>query len=1057
MNKTAINHGYKEASAGTGKTYWIVEEKLKELNDQNVAFDRILIVTFTEKAAGELRNRIRGMNFNNVNVDNMHIFTIHSFCQRVLKDYAVHAGQPFELNLVNAGSDASYYVEKWVRDDLPKNEEVFNIIKDHSDDLAKDVVNLSSDLTKAIQTYSISMTIEPVQEGDDDWYSNFLSSIVKDIYLGWQKDKAQRKVQTYNDMITSVHDAVFNNPALCTDLENRYDGAIIDEFQDTNQLQWDIFRRIFNNDSHFLYVVGDPKQSIYAFQGADVNVYNNAIGKLQRIDDKLVNYRSSNGIIKACNELFERSDFFNTPDSHIRFYPSGFPDNNRDGLDMELRGKDKIDSIWFSAPDVDEYSFAEFAVDCMKYCCEMKDGKTNLQIPRKKERRTEDGKKEEVWEMDNVSYKDFAVLARTTSEMPPIEQEMRKKGVPYVRYKEKTLFNGLECQNWISLLSAVDSEDFAGHKRRILNEALFTKFFNVELEAVGDKKYDSPSDSYRKLFLRWHRMSESRRWTELIESIFENTGIEERLASEDRLQSIVKFRQIGNYILEYLYDNGCSLSDVCTHLAGSAFFSGEEDVNLVERGTDKPCVQVMTIHASKGLEFPIVISVAGFKRINTHIENVYTYHSYGEHFIGFSGSAYKEYRKEENQEWRRLFYVAFTRARELLILPRYTTLWESVKEYSFLKTAIDMYLKDKAPMLLSDIIKPSFRKQINDENVLDDSLFENRKREIEETYNKSKGMNTFKYSYSSLSHPHKNSVEETNSGNTDNDEDQTSHISLKEFDPNRVPIPFGDNESEKAKREDIKDYYPRGTALGTAVHEVFEKAVFSDYKTDCDEEDSLCESDNSINSDLENLIQDCFRKQAVRFDKDGKILKETKRIVWNTLNAKIPTIKGNHSVENNSFRLSELDESQKRAEVEFFLSPVEQDVLKKYCNGFVDLIFNRNGIYSILDWKTDTKTNDGKPIDYSSFNCLKDRVDEAYSIQRVLYSYCLIKWLKQWYPEDDEEIIFNNRFGGIYYVFVRGCVKGKRNGIYAQTWESWNDLKSAFDKIKSQKMFIYNK
>lgn len=1039
MNNSTIMHGYKEASAGTGKTYWIVEEKLRDLHKLKVAFDRILIVTFTEKAAGELRNRIREMNYENVNVDNMHIFTIHSFCQRVLKDYAVHAGQPFELNLVDAGSDASFYVEKWIRDVLPRTKE-FSRIRENTENLAKEVGKLSNDLTKALQTYSISMKIEPQQEGDKNWFSNILSTIIKDLYLGWQKDKAQRKVQTYNDMITSVHDAVLNNPSLCSDLEDRYDGAIIDEFQDTNQLQWAIFKRVFNNDRHFLYVVGDPKQSIYAFQGADVNVYNTAIGELELIADKLVNYRSSEGMINACNELFGRSDFFSASQSGIGFIPSESPDEKRGGKKMMLDGDDNVDSFWFSDSDVDEYGFAEFAVDCMKYCCEKDiNGNTNLQIPRKID---------DKWEMDNVSYKDFAVLARTTSEMPPIEQEMRKKGIPYVHYKEKTLLNSQECQNWISLLSAVDSDDFTGQKRRILSEALYTKFFNVGLERVEDKRYDSPSDPYRKLFLRWHRMAEGRRWTELIESVFENTGIEERLASEDRIQSIVKFRQIGNYILEYLYENGCSLTDVCNHLSGSAILSDDEEANLVERGTDKACVQVMTIHASKGLEFPIVISVAGFKGINNRIPGVYTYHSSGEHFIGFSDSASRQYRAEENLEWRRLFYVAYTRARELLILPRYTSKWASKtnrKYYEFLQTAFDRYLEDKTPMSLSERIRLTNSEKAGDDSDLLESQVSEQRDRITETYECSKALATFKYSYSTLSHPHKVSTEETGDRNK---EENIDRVSLRQYDTNPIPIRLGNAVIETKPDDDGKDYYPRGTALGTAVHEVFEKAVFSDYK-------SSCESSDSINADLEDLIKDCFRKQAIRFDKDGKILNETKRIVWNTLNAALPSIRGNRSDENRCFRLSDLDESQKRAEVEFSLSPADQDVLKKYCNGFVDLVFVRDGLYSILDWKTDTKTNEGKSIDYSSFECLKDRVDEAYSIQRVLYSYCLIKWLRQWYGEDEERI-FKEHFGGIYYVFVRGCMKDKSNGVYAQTWNSWHDLKAAFDMIKKKKMYIFD-
>ena len=83
---------------------------------------------------------------------------------------------------------------------------------------------------------------------------------------------------------------------------------------------------------------------------------------------------------------------------------------------------------------------------------------------------------------------------------------------------------------------------------------------------------------------------------------------------------------------------------------------------------------------------------------------------------------------------------------------------------------------------------------------------------------------------------------------------------------------------------------------------------------------------------------------------------------------------------------------------------------------------------------------------YSDQKELKKQVDDRYSIQRVLYSYCLIKWLKQFYNESEEEI-FNNHFGGMYYVFVRGANKNTSNGVYIQTWDSWDDLNKEFNKI----------
>lgn len=1011
MNELKFKCGYKEASAGTGKTHWIVKEKLHELKDAGYELPKILIVTFTEKATGELRNRIRE-EFADENVDEMHIFTIHSFCQRVLDDYAVHTGSPSGLTLVDANKDASAFVDRWIRDVFPKSEHFKNL---NTDDFNKSIRDLKNGLTKALEIYDPTIEIRQ-PEIIDDWYVGLMSSELKNLYCDWQKDKAGRKVQTYNDMITSVHTALHDGSPLLGDLQKRYDGAIIDEFQDTNQLQWDIFRKLFKDDNHFLFVVGDPKQSIYAFQGADVNVYNAAKADLQNRDSKeLRNFRSADSLIASSNKLFE-GDFFNSNESGITFCPS----NNKKGDALE-----KCGSVWSPGNIVNEYEFAEYAVHCIRKCC------NDYCLP----------------DNTRIRYSDFAILARTTSEMKPIEQQLRKSGIPYVRYKDRNLFKGLECQSWISLLRAVDSVDFSGHRRRILNEALYTRFFDVDLDKVDDSKFDSLEDPYRKLLLEWHLLAKDKKWTELVESILEKSGVEKRLAEEDKIDSISRFRQIGNYILEYVFETGCSLDDACRHLSDCAESSAEDDGALVERGTDRDCVRIMTIHASKGLEFPIVISVAGFKGSNPNIPKVFPFHEGGQRYIGFDTESKEKYRKEEKLEWRRLFYVAFTRAKNLLIIPRYEK-WEKDKDYGFLRDSVNrlmegienQYCMGKDDGLVEKSKQKSDDSPDNKAESYNQSDCDKQQSAMKEVYSGSKLMSTFKHSYSSLSHP-KTSKTERPEGEfgdeREHDLPQTSD-SLAKYDSQALSFAFGKTDAETQEGED--DFYPRGAKLGTAVHEVFEKAVFSTIES----------------AGLDDLISSCFRKQAIRLDDEGKIIEKTKSIVENTLNAVLPTIHGSKAVDE-CFRLCSLSEAQKKSEVEFFLNPQEQALLKAYCNGFVDLIFERDGYYSVLDWKTDTAGSDGSNLDYSSFESLKGRTDEAYSIQRVLYSYCLIKWLKQFdaYHSMTEQQIFEEHFGGIYYAYVRGCIAGRRDGIYAQSWRSWNDLEEAFKLIRTEKMRIF--
>lgn len=182
----------------------------------------------------------------------------------------------------------------------------------------------------------------------------------------------------------------------------------------------------------------------------------------------------------------------------------------------------------------------------------------------------------------------------------------------------------------------------------------------------------------------------------------------------------------------------------------------------------------------------------------------------------------------------------------------------------------------------------------------------------------------------------------------------------------------------------------------------------------------------------------------------------TSKRIWHTLNAKLPEIKGN-KFSGNSFKLNSLSEDKRKAEMEFNLNAdgggKYKNLLRHLCKGFIDLLFVRGEYYSILDWKSDVlkypEEADEDKNAYSDIEIITRKVDEEYSIQRVLYSYCLIKWLKQFYSKHSEEEIFEQHFGGIYYVFVRGCHAGSSNGVYAQTWNSFKDLEDSFNKIKN--------
>lgn len=1178
------------ASAGTGKTFTIKEIVKKLLTEKKAKLEEILIVTFTEKAVGELKDRIRKeiseANLTDVDADNAPIFTIHSFCQNTLKEFSFTANKPLKLDLIDE-SEIENFIDRWIRDELVNDTNFKKILELNSTDsleglkenfkaaiskfylnengvidpsvvgleinkingketedstienlyskapeevTAKDFYFIDDDFEKNYKIllqnkgnerfdllreelegnfgkYIISYngTIVRTRNSDTvefkdvlEYFKNlkenydipkitelFYRKNLPNLYKAWQEEKAKNKNQSFDDMIRNIREAVREEDSgLLKQLRAKYKYAIIDEFQDTNQKQWDIFSKIFLGvENHSIIVVGDEKQSIYAFQGSDVNVFNNAREEIKNARDEIeksggvlcmlpTNFRSTPDMVAACNLLFKNENDKNENGffTSAKFNPSKCSAKKQGEAIIaniqppKLNGE-AISSFLISEENIFPEDFAELAVQQIARFCKKTDGKTALQIWDKDADDEKGGYR-------NVELNDFAVLARTKSEMKPFEYAFTEYGIPFSRYKNPSLYDGIECVHWVSLFSAINAPDFSERNRRYLSEALFTKFFNVPINEVLDKKYDDPSDKIRINLNKWKYLASKKQWGNLIETIFEDTGLEENLSSLSDLQSLSKFRQIGDYSCDYLYKKNCSLDELINHLTRLSKASSDEDSldgGIVARGTDFKCVQIMTIHASKGLQFPVVISAAGFKGVNNKIPQAYLYHDDKNCYLGFTEEAKRKQRQELLKEWQRLFYVDFTRAESILILPRYDN-WlnkednkgnRSVKvEYKFLYDSFKKFI-EHASDDENKIVKTNVQKEIEKENLYEEIEIENlyeeikieennslkseiseivtgssekendskdssseeaQKKIVREFASKASDLNLGKHSYSSLTH----SLPE----NEDEEEVKKSH-NLSRFDEAET-VPVKSNSYDKNNlKEKVSSDYPKGARLGEVIHEIFEK---SDYTKAVDSE----------------LIKCCFRNQGWAEPKE-EWLETSRSFAEDTLNAKIPAILGSNQL-GKEFCLKEIPDQDKITEAEFTMNSenkAENAALKNYLTGFVDLIFKREidgkEVYSVLDWKTDTVEEE----DYADFEKLKEHVDKCYSIQRVLYSYCLIKWLKNFgdYSKLSESEIFENHFGGIYYALIRGCKSGTSNGIYAHTWKSWKNLEEAFTRI----------
>ncbi len=1148
-----------EASAGTGKTYTITGI-IQKLIKEKIDLEKILVVTYTEKAAGELRERIRKA-CPKQDVDNASIFTIHSFCQKTLSEFSFTANQCANLSLVE-DTAIEDFIDLWIRNVLKEDSEFKKLFEDAQKQTTF-INQLKRDFKQAVSKYYLNQagkeneaivgldteyfmffreqpltynqynqlinfsSIEDLLFIDDfesvwkhlnsnlqakkaeafrddllnninvnhilEYNSNsfrtntvgeeikddliffrdlkkdfqalkkevdviprisFLSTQLQKIYLAWQQQKEKNKMQSYDDMLRSVREAVCSkNSKLKDQLQKKYTYAIIDEFQDTNQKQWDIFKTVFMEDAdHTIIVVGDPKQSIYAFQGADVNVYANAIKSIEENGGAAyslqTNYRSTDSMVRACNLLFK--NFFD-PDSK-----SIFTESKPSGTKLTAKYCDKeIKPVWIAgSPDnnTNEKDFARIAVQTIIDCCSWENGKTKLQV--------NDNQK-----LRNVNFRDFAILGRTSTELKETERALRKAGIPFLRYKDGNLFYGKECLQWISLINAITAKDFTSTNRRILNEALFSDFFNISIDEVDNEKYDNPSCDERQLIIKWQQLAQQRKWAKLFEKIFADTDIENRLSRLDKMQMLSKIRQIGNYALDYLYKNDCSLEDVSKHLLrlSTDSDSSMDEGDIVEKGTDFECVQLMTIHASKGLEFPVVIVPAGLRQRNNNVPQVYLYHDDNNNAkLSFAPYGKTLSIKEDDFERERIFYVAYTRASSLLVLPYYDV-WNPATDktkaemYEFLSRSISSLFEEKGKQFIneiSDIGKKYEELQADVQKLLAESKKNKEQQTAIQTEkdvsteasqldttkalsSKVPSLSIHKHSYSSLSHKKAVAEEMTeNGGRADKEGSEEQQLSLAGFDMAQNPVSYiavpGTN--VVCPPAITAPYnFPKGTKLGIALHEVFEKADFSSAQDD---------------EGLRRLITACFEKQTLSIPEGDpdQWLTYTASILWNTVNAALPEISGTTPT-GNYFKLSDLAAADRISEAEFNMNTDLTGALKNYCNGFIDLVFKRNvggrDLYSILDWKSDTFDAG----EYYDGTLLKTHTDDRYSIQRVLYSYSLIKWLATFYPDETEAQVFENHFGGIYYAYVRGCHADTCSGIYARTWNSWQELEAAFKKI----------
>ena len=489
--------------------------------------------------------------------------------------------------------------------------------------------------------------------------------IVQDVL---KSQKAATGEFDHDDQIRGVIEALDGpyGDELVRAMRARYRFALIDEFQDTDELQWKFFERVFidSGAGNLACLIGDPKQAIYGFRGADVQTYLRACERVQRSGLRPIplreNFRSTAALIEAYNLILDASakpPFF---EGEI-----GYPNPVAAGRELVALEADGSAAVPIHVLEIEPRAGDSISAG------ELRRGLAR-QIAREASRLLSDQGSLSfgpAGETERIKPGDIYVLTATNKEAVQVSEALREARLPFAFYKQEGLFQTDQAHAIHDLLAAVADPGDPDKRGR----AWITPFFAVPLAALPDLDELADSDPLIKWLRDWNELARDRRFEMLFTRILDDSGIirRELFLKEDE-RALTNYLHIFEILLEETRTVGRDLADlvaVLTSYIQQTSKPSGEDGNIQRLESDREAIQIMTIHKSKGLEAAVVFLFGGYGRFRGG--DIHEYHEDNERvlYIGNNDLAKARANEERMQEEQRLYYVALTRAKARLYLP----------------------------------------------------------------------------------------------------------------------------------------------------------------------------------------------------------------------------------------------------------------------------------------------------------------------------------------------------------------------------------------------------
>lgn len=1132
-----------EASAGTGKTYTIAMLVLRLVVESDLPIEKILVVTFTKAATEELKDRIRsrladakrilaGTNNNNdaiidawlrqtnlttetikrrldnalLDIDQAGIFTIHGFCQRVLKEHALASGQLFDAELTEdlatikqacaddfwrrniqnrpsweaailskdlstpdalLGSlsfvpeDAAIYPENKNLDAVlielkQATEQAKTFLKGYSEKLnthfegksfkdsyktkflghidsldgwlngysaqlpsaealsllAYDGIydglngtqfrsnkNQTSDQRKSEFMAVLAINTQPFDElADKMRYITVIlrRNLLETLRTELDKQLEQLNVWSFDSLISHLAKALRGERPqyLIDELRQRFHAALIDEFQDTDNNQWHIFSTLFATENHRLMLVGDPKQAIYKFRGADIYSYLEAQTQAQHRYTLGNNWRSHPQLVDAVNRLFQREHAFLLPD--IAFHPTQAALTGFDGA-LTQNGADCAAMILWQLPKSESSSghwqsnkneaAQAVRVAVANEIVELLNGDYHLEFPSKSTKR-------------KILPQDIAILVRTNQQAREYQAILRLVSVPSVLNSTESVFTSEEALHLYTLLLAVAHPGDIN----LLGQALALSWFGYDGQSLykllnNESEIDKILAEFLGYFQLWQQhgvmtMMQSLLTQEKIVPVLAASELDERRLTN--LQHALELVQ--QAVIDQHLGIHKTLNWLKSAITKAVLKPSGADNQQLRLESDADAVKIITLHRAKGLEYPIVFCPnlwQGNQRTNSKNPLV-KYHlpdtdnaKANRLIVDLGSDTFEEHQTqaqfEERAEDIRLVYVALTRAKYRCYLAWADSRTEDKPNQSALAYLLNFAEQDFSGQqtilqgLQTENAKAFAYRLLTVSDQLvghylqpdTNNVFSARKRR------RSLYTNWQMSSYTALS-----ALSLSDSPELPNDKADETHNSV----------------------ESAPDYLPLGAQTGNVLHELLEKIPFIDLAN---------------KRDISELREKSCQRYGLKLEQPDKI----DELLYNTVVTPLSTTDRN-------FCLAAITDNQCLKEMPFYLSmpifntralnrilqnqPTFQSLAHKQMHGFltgyIDLICEYDGRFYVMDYKSNTLS------DYGNEALIQAMREHNYGLQSWLYSVVLHRYLQQRLPA----YRFNDHFGGVRYLFVRG-------------------------------------